>query len=186
MFTNSNKTNWVACFSRTGFELYSIIKHLKVLPNKVICNQSPDKISIDKKLKDLLEDNGVEITFVNNSPTVEEYIEFFGEANKVITLHGWMRIVPPEICNRYQIYNGHPGLITTYPELKGKDPQKKAFLLEHKVIGTVIHKVTAEVDDGEVLAQSSITNNYIDEQSVSIAIREISIQLWVNFLKQKI
>lgn len=186
MYTNSKKTKWAACFSRTGLELYSIIKQLKIMPNRVICNQLPDKPTIDSNLKDLLNENKVNITFVNNSPSEEDYLIAFGDSNKVVTLHGWMRVIPSSICNKYQIFNGHPGLITKYPELKGKDPQKKAFQLEHKTIGTVIHKVTEIVDDGEVLAQFSINNNYIDEQSICIALREVSIQLWVNFLKNKL
>ena len=34
---------------------------------------------------------------------------------------------PGEVCEKRNIYNGHPGLITQYPQLKGKDPQQKAI-----------------------------------------------------------
>ena len=47
--------------------------------------------------------------------------------NTLITLNGWLRIVPPDKCAKYNIYNGHPGLITKYPELKGKDPQQRMW-----------------------------------------------------------
>ena len=43
----------------------------------------------------------------------------------LITLHGYLRIIPENICKQCKhIYNGHPGLINMYPELKGKDPQE--------------------------------------------------------------
>ena len=73
--------------------------------------------------------------------------------NAIVTLHGWLRIVPPYVCERSKIYNGHPGLITKYPELKGKDPQEKAFKLKHKTIGCVLHKVSAGVDEGKIVME---------------------------------
>ena len=187
MYTKLKDKCWTACFSRTGYELYVIIKNLKVLPNQVICNQIPDSLKIDKNLKYILSDNKIDITYVSKSPTIDEYYLFLQpDQNHIVSLHGWMRIIPPEICEKFEIYNGHPGLITTYPELKGKDPQKKAFELEHKKIGTVIHRVTAGVDEGEVLASSSINNTFLDEESIFIALRDVSIGLWANFLTNKL
>jgi len=186
MYTKLKDKCWTACFSRTGYELYAIIKSLKIIPNQVICNQIPDSAKIDKNLKYLLSDNKIDITYVSKAPPSEEYYLFLQPEQKhIITLHGWMRIVPPDICEKFEIYNGHPGLITKYPELKGKDPQKRAFELEHKQIGTVIHKVTPGVDEGEILASASINNSYLDEQSIFIALREVSVSLWSNFLSNK-
>jgi folate-dependent phosphoribosylglycinamide formyltransferase PurN len=57
-------------------------------------------------------------------------LEQFPDA--IVTLHGWLRVIPAYVCERSRIYNGHPGLITKYPELKGKDPQVRAFIKEGK------------------------------------------------------
>ena len=81
----------------------------------------------------------------------EEILMYFPEA--IITLHGWLRIMPKEVCERFSIFNGHPGLITEYPELKGKDPQIRAFEGKYPVMGCVIHKVTAGVDEGKILKE---------------------------------
>ena len=80
--------------------------------------------------------------------------------NPIITLHGWLRIMPPEICNRYEIYNGHPGLITKYPELKGKDPQMRAWEGDYEFCGSVLHRVTEGVDEGEII---NLKNSRLDE-----------------------
>ena len=187
MYSKSKNICWTAMFSRTGFELYCIIKKLKVLPNQIICNRKPLKDGIDSNLWDFLQKQNYEITFVTKAPKVEEYDLFLHPPDShIVTLHGWMRIVPPEICEKFNIYNGHPGDIITYPELKGKDPQQKALELGHKTIGTVIHQVIPEVDAGKVLVYSKINNTFKDVESISLALREESIDIWADFLKTRI
>ena len=147
----------------------------------------PIKDGIDERFWNFLQDQNYDITFVTKAPKVQEYDLFLQPPdNHVVTLHGWMRIVPPEICEKFNIYNGHPGDILAYPELKGKDPQQKAFDLNHKTIGTVIHKVVPEVDAGPVMVVSKIGNTFKDVASVSIALREESIDIWTDFLKTRI
>ena len=34
-----------------------------------------------------------------------------------VTLHGYLRILPPDFTKASNIYNGHPGAIEQYPEL---------------------------------------------------------------------
>lgn len=187
MYPKPGKVCWTAMFSRTGYELYCIIKALKTLPTQIICNRKPLKEGIDEKFWNFLQAQNYEITFVSKVPSVSEYDLFLQPpTNHVVTLHGWMRIIPPDICNKFNIYNGHPGDIITYPELKGKDPQQKAFDLNHKTIGTVIHQVVAEVDAGGVCVHVKIDNKFKDAESVSIALREKSIDLWTDFLKTRI
>ena len=93
--------------------------------------------------------------------------------------------MPPCICKLFNIYNGHPGLITKYPELKGKDPQEKAYKLEMKETGSVIHKVTAEIDSGDIVSESpiSIEGKTLDE--VYVILHNNSINLWINFIKER-
>ena len=105
----------------------------------------------------------------------------------IITLHGWMRIIPPSICEKYEIYNGHPGLITKYPILKGKDPQKRAYEGNYKTAGCVIHKVIPEVDAGEVIRHKEV--GMFNSETLDHFIKRlhgISIDLWVEFLNMRI
>jgi methionyl-tRNA formyltransferase len=174
--------HWVALFSQTGSEIYQVSERLGVFPNQIICNgQDFDKIN-----KDLI--GCAPIHFTDSKPTVEQYFELLPE-DALITMHGWLRIVPGEVCENRNIYNGHPGLITKYPELKGKDPQKKAVQLKHSTAGCIIHQATAELDGGPIVAESkevSINGWYEDEEWVIQKLHKVSVDLWAKFLKDKL
>ena len=94
--------------------------------------------------------------------------------------------MPPEICNKYEIYNGHPGLITKYPELKGKDPQMRAWEGDYEFCGSVLHRVTEGVDEGEIISSASFTKEGLDIDGYFRILREMSSTLWVDFLIDKL
>ena len=71
-----------------------------------------------------------------------------------------------------------------YPELKGKDPQMKAFNLKHDLMGCVIHKVTAGVDEGKVLKEVFFNAWGITEENMWKTLRDRSSYLWIKFLKE--
>ena len=100
-------------------------------------------------------------------------------------MHGWLRIVPEEICDKYEIYNGHPGLITEYPELKGKDPQVRAFEGKYKLAGSVIHEVVPEVDAGKILYEHAISIDGLTLDEVYSSLHDVSTNLWIDFLREK-
>lgn len=171
---------WIAFFSQTGSEIANLSHHLGRWPDRIITNDRPDNLrDIDQRIVD----RGY-FTF-NNKPKVEEYadlLEHFPEA--IITLHGWLRILPKEICEKFDIFNGHPGLITEYPELKGKDPQMRAFKAKHKVMGCVLHKVTAGVDEGKVIDEDRFNAWYITEEEMWKVLKDRMEFLWYTFLKK--
>ena len=117
------ETPWIAFFSQTGGEIADISKSLGRWPDLIITNERPEHLrTIDERV----EKQGY-FTWANK-PTEEDYIATLEKyPNAIVTLHGWLRIVPPYVCERSNIYNGHPGLITKFPELKGKDPQVRAY-----------------------------------------------------------
>ena len=179
---NINMTNkkWVALFSQTGSELANICKELNIIPNLILTNKE-DIESVDPWLLDNCFNR---IIILPRKPTIEEYNtalkqERFNPRNTFFSLHGYLRIIPKEICSKWEIYNGHPGLINSYPELKGFDPQKRS--LNYKEIGSVIHRVNEHVDDGEVIISTSITNNYTNEADITNALRSTSLKSWLNF-----
>ena len=171
---------WIAFFSQTGAEIADIAESLGRWPDRIYTNERPDHLrTIDERI--------VKQGFftLNNKPTLEEYEDFlvyFPEA--LITLHGWLRIMPPEICEKFRIYNGHPGLITEYPELKGKDPQIRAYEGKYPIAGTVIHRVTAGVDEGKVIAEERFNNWNLELDDLFRILRDRSLYLWCNFLKK--
>ena len=171
---------WVAFFSQTGSEIVDIIDKLGRKPSQIITNYRPDDLrQVNKKLPYYAQ--------VSNKPSLNE-LEFVCELyeNPIITLHGWLRIMPPEICNKHEIYNGHPGLITKYPELKGKDPQMRAWNGNYETVGTVLHKVTEGVDEGEIITSASFTKEGLDVDEYFRILREMSTTLWVDFLRERL
>ena len=177
-----HKRVWIAFFSQTGAEIADIAESLGRWPDRIITNDRPDHLrTIDSRI----EEKGY-FTF-SNKPSLEEYEEalfYFPEA--VITLHGWLRIMPPSICEKYMIYNGHPGLITDYPELKGKDPQIRAFEAKYPVAGAVLHKVVAGVDEGRIILEERFNTFNLELDDLFRILRDRSLYMWCKFLRRNI
>jgi folate-dependent phosphoribosylglycinamide formyltransferase PurN len=169
---------WAALFSHTGSEIVNISNKLSRSPDVVITNNVPGDEDINKEILKK------KLVYTDKKPTVESYRALLEDAD-IVTLHGWMRIIPKEICKEYNIYNLHPGLITKYPELKGADPQKQvATCLDNRYnrIGCVIHKVIPEVDEGRVLLESSTANHYYSEEEISCQLHKMALSLWLELL----
>ena len=171
---------WIAFFSQTGAEIADIAESLGRWPDRIITNDRPEDLrTIDPRI----EEKGY--FTLNNKPTLEEYedlLVYFPEA--LITLHGWLRIMPPSICEKYTIFNGHPGLITEYPELKGKDPQIRAFEGKYPVVGTVLHRVVAGVDEGKVIAEERVNAFNLELNDLFRILRDRGLYMWCNFLRE--
>ena len=172
---------WVAFFSQTGTEIVDITESLGIDPDIVVTNERPDHLrTINCRIT-----NSQKIVVVPNKPTEEEIQEILSYYdNPIVTLHGWLRIMPPAICEKYTIFNGHPGLITEYPELKGKDPQIRAYEGKYPVAGAVIHKVTAGVDEGKVIAEERFNAFQVELDELFRILRDRSLYMWINLLKK--
>ena len=169
---------WITFFSQTGAEIADLSESIGRWPDLIITNKRPDHLrTIDPRI---VEYGYIEVP---NKPTVSD-LDAVLQDNAIITLHGWLRIMPEVICNKYLIYNGHPGLITKYPELKGKDPQVKAHKLGHEVAGAVIHKVTAGVDEGKIIMEEYFNATQLDLDGLFRILRDRSLYMWSNLLKQ--
>lgn len=170
---------WIALFSQTGSEILNVSKRLGYFPDQVISNGY-----LNKTNKSLLKSTPV--YFTRDKPTVQDYKSLLGsDKNILITLHGWLRIIPKEICETYNnIWNLHPGLITSYPELKGKDPQEKVYNKQdlYPDIGVVIHKVIPDVDEGPIELEKSIKNTFANKDDIYYNLHSIATELWVDFL----
>jgi folate-dependent phosphoribosylglycinamide formyltransferase PurN len=104
----------------------------------------------------------------------------------IVTLHGYLFILSGDVVNIpcVKIYNGHPGLITMYSELKGKDPQQRAIDGCYPVVGCVLHEVVEEVDAGKVLmtSQMPMVKGLTTDELVA-SLRHLSVDMWTTFLK---
>ena len=182
---------WAAAFfSQTGSEILNIINSLGIVPEVIITNRLKKDGTIknvDKINKELIERFGDRVKLIPVNPAVEDYEKILSSCGEgLISLHGYLRILPPEVCEKFSVVNLHPGLITKYPFLKGKDPQEKAFNLGLETSGAVIHEVIAEVDSGKILdsVETSIEGLTLDE--VYEKLHKCSSELWIKFFKEHI
>jgi|10_taG_2_1085330.scaffolds.fasta_scaffold00482_4 folate-dependent phosphoribosylglycinamide formyltransferase PurN len=187
---------WVAFFSQTGSEIVNISRAINRWPDLVVTNKQNDKTTHVELVKRVRLENTKLITL----PKWPKEIDYLKAADKLgfsilreewmnevlITLHGYLRILPPDFTKSSTIYNGHPGLITKHPELKGMDPQKKAWSENHIRAGCVIHKVIPELDSGEVVAEKMIHNNFETFIDFVDALHVASSELWINFLNERL
>ena len=88
----------------------------------------------------------------------------------------------------HSIYNGHPGLITEYPELKGKDPQIRAYegikAGKYNTAGAVIHKVVEGVDEGKVVMEEYFNAQDLELDDLFRILRDRSLYMWHRLLEK--
>lgn len=183
---------WKALFSQSGSEILEVSTRVGRFPDAIITNKPlEDMDRINPKLLELAFDRFI---FISQKPSIEEYKESIRRAD-MVTLHGFLRILPSQICGRYRIFNGHPGLITKFPALKGKDPQKKVWdnyaNTPYKLHGHVIHEVIPEVDAGKVVSEKyfyseNIYTDFNNLDSYIARLHSLAIENWVEFIKKRI
>ena len=187
---------WVAFYSQTGSEIVNISRAINRWPDLVVTNKQDDKTT-HVELVQRVRQEAIETLTLPKWPKEMDYTRAADKLNYSIlndawienvfvTLHGYLRILPPDFTRASNIFNGHPGLITKHPELKGLDPQKKAWSENHIRVGCVIHKVIPELDSGEVVAEKMLHNNFETFIDLLDALHVASSELWINFLNERL
>lgn len=173
---------WIAFFSQTGSEIVEISRALGRKPDLLVTNNFEDKIKFHPGVRKL------DVTI--QTAKHDLLMDYFRNQSVInpdltlITLHGYLRIIPEDVCTKYNILNGHPGLITKYPELKGKDPQVRAWEGKYAIIGSVVHKVTPGVDEGEVISSVGYTNRCETLDETYGKLKQSSLESWLWVLKR--
>ena len=77
----------------------------------------------------------------------------------VMVLARYMQILPPELCARYakRIINIHH---SSLPSFAGAKPYHQAYERGVKLIGATCHYVTADLDEGPIIAQDVVHVNH--------------------------
>lgn len=176
---------WIAFFSQTGSEIVNLSKLLGRKPDLLVTNNFEEKIKFHPGVREL----GVTIQSARHNILMDYFRRqsILDPAQTIITLHGYLRILPQDICEKYEIYNGHPGAIDLYPELKGKDPQEKVWSENEKynIIGSVVHKCTAELDAGAIVKAVHFSNRNETKEELYDSLKMASLSAWDFFLKEK-
>ncbi len=74
---------------------------------------------------------------------------------EIVALAGYMRLVSAAFVEKWQgrMINIHPALL---PSFKGLDTHSRALEAGMRIHGCSVHFVTAEVDDGPIIAQAAV------------------------------
>jgi len=169
---------WVALFSQTGSEIRDLSKKLGRSPDLIMTNNRANDIWTD-----VLKDIDSQVLVFNHVDIMNRLKNY--QYSSLVTLHGYLRIIPEDVCHACHIVNGHPGLISEYPWLKGKDPQER---IEDWMtwIGSVCHRVVPEVDAGEILTEDRVAmkvketfkGNYYN------ILRHTSLRAWEKYFEE--
>ena len=57
---------------------------------------------------------------------------------------------------------------------------------DYDTMGCVLHEVTAGVDEGEIILSKEVSRKGLEEQDIFRILTNISQDLWVEFLKDKL
>lgn len=172
---------WIAFFSQSGQAIYNISAFFNRKPDLIITNRQDDE-GLFLPLKNDKDAGLLNWYKLPKRPSVNDYKKALkGYKNPVITLNGYLRVIPEEICDVYEIFNLHPGLITEHPELKGKDPQRRAVEAKHRHVGCVIHRVTPEIDEGEILLVNKIDTKPLSEERIYENLASLAYVMWYEF-----
>lgn len=185
--------NYSVFFTQTGSEVNDIRKALGKDPSIIVTNRK----SFEGVNEELVRDCSDRFVFLPRKPSIEDYRALIDTHksvfdNDIFILSGYLRIIPPFLCEYLdgRLYNGHPGLICedldpdAHEDLKGFNPQEKAFNKGYEYSGSVIHKVTAGVDEGGVIAYKKLRIAEMTLDEVYNKLHDTSVSLWVEFLKE--
>jgi len=188
------KLFWVTFFSQSGKEICDISDKLGFYPDIAITDNN--RLSkLDPRLNNCSKLIIRNYRSLNKLQKINFYTEeipvvMLFQPGTVITLNGWLNIVPPEVCKvlKGRLFNGHPGLIDEYVELKGKDPQVRCFnnIKNYDRVGSVIHCVTPELDDGEILVSTSVDSACCtDLENTFKTLSCTSLESWLTFFNEQ-
>lgn len=174
---------WVAFFSQTGSEIYNITQRIGRVPDLIMTNNL-DRESWHPGIHGL----DTKIIAADHANLMDASHITIDDGSPLVTLHGYLRILPAEFVERFEVINGHPGDIETYPDLKGKDPQVKALELGIPFTGVVLHKAVAEVDAGEILKREAyaIIHSQITIEQLILDLKDIQLKLWCELLGERL
>jgi formyltetrahydrofolate deformylase len=128
----------------------------------------PCVISNHEKLRGAVEGFGVPFHHVPQESTAQRdeaearMLELLGERADFLVLARYMRILGPAFVARYpnRIINIHHSFL---PAFVGADPYRQAYERGVKIIGATAHYVTAELDQGPIIAQGTAHVSHSDE-----------------------
>ena len=102
----------------------------------------------------------------------------------LVLLAGFMRILTPEFVRHYEgrLINIHPSLL---PAFTGLHTHRRALEAGCKVAGATVHRVTAELDHGPILAQAAVPVMPDDSpETLAARVRAVEHQIYPQAVRE--
>ena len=92
------------------------------------------------------------------------------KGSDIIFSVGYMKVINMKLIDSYNIINLHPSLL---PKYKGLMTQKRMLINNDKEFGFTIHKISAELDGGDIICQRKKKISNFDEQEILKAHKDL-------------
>lgn len=176
---------WYSLFSHTGSETAALQKLLEDDVELVVAITNNSRY-----------EGSLPCIKLTSAKSINEWLMEPGnvEPGSIVTLNGYMRIIPEEVINYLhsigcRLLNIHPAPIQIYPDLRGMDPQERLYegiqSDQYHYIGVVIHNVDAGVDTGSIINWSiELADPNMTKAELYQHLHDIGTQLWLEVFKE--
>ena len=152
-----------------GSNLYKILnKNLTSKKFNTISIISNNQVS--KHIKELIKSNELKINIYEKVSNLKP--KFLGNCDVVFSV-GYLKKINSEIIENYEIINLHPSLL---PKYKGLMTHKRMLINKEAKYGYSIHKVTRNLDDGEIISQNQKNIFTYSENELSLSHKKLEHQ----------
>ena len=135
---------------------------------------------ISDEIKKFIKVNKLKINLFEKIADLKSH--YFKDSDVIFSV-GYMRVINIKLIDRYDIINLHPSLL---PKYKGLMTQKRMLINNEKELGFTIHKVSAELDGGDIICQRKKKISNFDEQKILRSHKDFEYKLvykeLVNYL----
>ena len=157
MKLNKKKVSFL--ISGKGSNLFKIlVNNFKSKNFYTVSIISNNKIS--DEIKNFIKDQNFNIKIFEKITNLKS---IYIKNSDVVFSVGYMKVINKELSSKHNIINLHPSLL---PKYKGLMTQKRMLINNEKEFGFTIHKVSAELDAGDIICQKRKKITNFDEQEI--------------------
>ena len=157
MKLNKKKVSFL--ISGEGSNLFEIlVNNFKSKNFYTVSIISNNKIS--DEIKNFIKDQNFNIKIFEKITNLKS---IYIKNSDVVFSVGYMKVINKELSSKHNIINLHPSLL---PKYKGLMTQKRMLINNEKEFGFTIHKVSAELDAGDIICQKRKKITNFDEQEI--------------------
>jgi folate-dependent phosphoribosylglycinamide formyltransferase PurN len=154
-----NKKKVSFLISGKGSNLFKIlVNNFKSKNFYTVSIISNNKIS--DEIKNFIKDQNFNIKIFEKITNLKS---IYIKNSDVVFSVGYMKVINKELSSKHNIINLHPSLL---PKYKGLMTQKRMLINNEKEFGFTIHKVSAELDAGDIICQKRKKITNFDEQEI--------------------